>query len=61
MSKNLDWAAAEQHLKEVEEAYNKIGSPGVLAKIIVINPVRNRFDAGERSKALWFEIMEIGN
>jgi len=55
----MDWKKAEQHLKNCEAAYAEIGSAGFLALNIVIRPLRDRFNAGERTKELYDEIMGI--
>jgi len=54
------WADAERHLDEVVEAYESIptasGMPGL---VLIINPIRKRFKAGERTAELYDEIMEL--
>lgn len=57
--KVLNWEIAEEHLKEAEEAYTKIGSAGYLALVCVIRPLRDRFNSGERTKELYDSIMGI--
>lgn len=56
---NLDWTNAEQHLQTAERVYGEIGMAGSFALTFVINPCRVRFNAGERTKELHDEIMEI--
>jgi hypothetical protein len=58
-SLDLDWEAAEEHLKEIESAYTSIGKPGYLALNFIIRPLRDQFNAGERSDALWHELMNL--
>lgn len=59
----LDWAKAKKHLETVERNYNElIGVPGVnvsLAIDFVIQPIRARFNRGERTQELYMEIMEL--
>jgi hypothetical protein len=56
----LDWAAAEEHLREVEQSYMDIGQAGLPALIISIWPIKNRFMIDrERTKELYDEIMGL--
>jgi len=59
----VDWQEAEDHLTEVLEAYEGcIGLAGVAvgpALQYVIYPLRDRFQAGERTEKLHQEIMEL--
>ena len=57
--KVLDWEIAEKRLKEVEEAYTEIGSAGYFTLNVVIRPLRDRFNAGERTEELYNLIMGI--
>ena len=57
--KVLDWALAEEHLNKAEEAYTKIGSAGYFTLNYVIRPLRDRFNAGERTEELYNLIMGI--
>ena len=59
MNDKLDWEKAEYRLKETEEAYAEIGAVGMFAMTYVITPVRNRFNNGERTAALYRDIFEI--
>jgi len=58
-NQKLDWAAAEEYLREVESAYAETGSAGVLAMTWFVRPLRDRFNRGERTEELHDEIMEI--
>ena len=55
----LDWDKAENYLKTCETAYTEIGSAGFLALIVVIRPLRDRFNSGERTEELYNKIMKI--
>lgn len=55
----LDWEEAEEYLKTCESAYTEIGTAGFLALNIVIRPLRDRFNKGERTEELYKEIMDI--
>lgn len=55
----MDWEQAESWLKEIEQMYTEIGSSGYLALTIVIRPLRDRFNKGERTQELYDEIMEL--
>jgi hypothetical protein len=57
--KGMNWEEAEQYLKDIEQRYAEIGSAGYLALIMVIRPLRDRFNKGERSEELFEEIMEL--
>ncbi len=56
---NLDWTKAEKYLQQVESAYASIGSPGYWALTYVIRPLRDRYNAGERTEDLYNAIMGI--
>jgi hypothetical protein len=56
---DMDWKLAEHHLSECEAAYSEIGSAGRFTFGFVINPLRDRFNKGERTGALFDEIMSI--
>jgi hypothetical protein len=56
---SLDWIQAEQHLRVAEEAFAEIGPPGAFALAMSIRPARKRYDDGERSPALFAEIVGI--
>jgi hypothetical protein len=55
----MDWEEAEKYLKVCEAAYTEIGSVGVFALRFTINPLRDRFNKGERTQELFDEIMGI--
>lgn len=57
--KVLDWRIAEEHLKKAEEAYTEIGPAGYFTLNYVIRPLRDRFNAGERTEELYDLIMGI--
>jgi hypothetical protein len=56
---SLDWIQAEKHLRTAEEAFAEIGPPGLFALTMFIRPARKRYDLGERSPALFSEIVGI--
>lgn len=58
-TEQLDWAKAEEYLQTCERVYGEIGGYGAFALVYVINPVRVRFNSGERTRELYDEIMEI--
>jgi hypothetical protein len=55
----IDWTKAEQHLQTTENAYAEIGSPGYWTLSLVVRPLRDRFNRGERTQELYDEIMGI--
>ena len=55
----VDWKKAEEYLTRCEKAYAAVGSPGYFALSMVIRPLRDRFNRGERSRELHDEIMAI--
>jgi hypothetical protein len=55
----MDWEKAESYLKVCESAYTETGSAGRFALQFTINPLRDRFNKGERTQELFDEIMEI--
>lgn len=62
MKKELDWKRAEMHLKNTEEAYRGlVGIPNVnpFFAMGIVASARQRFDQGERTNALFDEIMSL--
>lgn len=55
----MDWDKAEKWLKEIEQLYTEIGTSGYFALNLIIRPLRDRFNKGERTKELYEEIMEL--
>ena len=55
----MEWEEAEDYLKSCEEGYASIGTAGTFALTCVIMPLRDRFNAGERSQELYDDIMEV--
>jgi hypothetical protein len=53
------WLKAEERLIFTECAYARIGLAGSFALLMVIRPLRNRYNAGERTQTLYDEIMEV--
>lgn len=58
-TEQMNWAKTEEHLIECEQAYAECGSVGGFALVTVINPVRDRFNSGERTRELHDEIWGI--
>ena len=54
----FDWRIAEEHLTACEKVYAAIDSAGYLVLNYVVDPLRDRFSKGERTEALFHEIME---
>ncbi|MDE1971119.1 MAG: hypothetical protein KGI50_06130 [Patescibacteria group bacterium] len=54
---STNWSIAEEHLKNVLIAYKEIGSAGLFALSVVINPLKARYECGERTQKLYDEIM----
>lgn len=55
----INWKETEEYLIECEQAYAECGSAGRWAMTTVINPVRDRFNKGERTQELHDEIRGI--
>ena len=55
----LDWTKAKEYLDEVRHNYTSIGSAGLLAFQLTINPLLIKFEKGDRSKDLYDEIMDL--
>jgi len=55
----MDWDAAASWLKECESIYMEIGVPGRTALVVIIMPLRDRFNKGERTIELYEEIMGV--
>jgi hypothetical protein len=57
-----DWSKAEERLRQIEERIRKtMGMPGVNMMFYagLYAALRSRFDGGERSEALYREIVEF--
>mgnify|MGYP000002908667 CR=1 FL=1 len=54
-----DWSKAEEHLTASEKVYGLTDSAGYLVLNYVICPLRDRLNKGERTEALWNDIMGI--
>jgi hypothetical protein len=54
-----NWPEVEEQLKMLEAAYSEIGSAGAYVREFVLRPLRDRFNAEERSNALAEEIMAV--
>lgn len=54
----MDWGKAEERLNALEELYREIGYlyPGILR---IVQSLRGRFEARERSEDLYAAIMEV--
>jgi hypothetical protein len=52
-------AKALQHLELCEKEYAAIGTPGAFVLEHVLRPLRDRWNAGERSPALLEEILAV--
>lgn len=53
----FDWNKAEEHLAACEKEYSVIDTAGYLILNYVICPLRERLSKGERTEALFHEIM----
>lgn len=50
---------AREHLEDMERQYAAIGSPGAFVRELVLRPLRDRWNAGERTDELLTAIMEV--
>ncbi len=57
--KEEKWTEALNHLESCEKAYSSIGSAGHFGLVHVIRPLCDRVNAGEKSKKLADEILNI--
>ena len=55
----IDWVATKNYLDEVRQNYTSIGTAGMFALQISINPLLVRYEKGERSKELHDEILSL--
>lgn len=59
----MDWDKAKAHFDEVRKMYQDLeGIPGVnssIALIVVFQPLSMRYNAGERTEALYNEMMRV--
>lgn len=56
----MDWDKAKKYLDSVIENYREIGPAGRMALVFALLPLKYRYDNGERTEALYKEIMETG-
>lgn len=59
---NWEWEETERYLNDVIASYlSLVNTPGVSVGFAVkhVNAVKSRFDAGERTEALYDEIMSL--
>lgn len=56
---DVDWPGAEQRLREIRHVYEEIGAAGRLALHVTIRPLGARLERGERTRALYDEIMGL--
>jgi hypothetical protein len=54
-----NWPEVQEYLGKCEQAYEQIGSAGAYVRQFILRPLRERFNAGERSNALADEIMSV--
>lgn len=54
-----EYQEAKEHLEECEAAYASIGSAGAFVMQVVLRPLRDRLNEGERSRDLYESIMEV--
>lgn len=55
----LDWEKAKAHLDEAEREYRAIGASGKFGLHLVILPLQERYERGERTQWLYDDIMEV--
>lgn len=55
----LNWNEASTYLYEMEKAYKEIGASGEFGLQLTLNPLKLRYEAGERTKELYDDIMNI--
>lgn len=59
----MEWNRAEKRVREIARQYGSLaGTPGVNtmpALTLVINPLLRRFEDGERTEALYQEMMNL--
>ena len=53
------WRRVEERLSYTERAFARIDFAGYATLSIILRPLRNRYNKGERSQALYDEIMEV--
>lgn len=54
----MDWERAKTYLNSLIAEYAAIGWAGQFGLNIVLLPLKRRFDGGERTQALYDEIMQ---
>jgi hypothetical protein len=57
--KTYDWEEAKKYLDEARQAYTDVGTAGLLALQLTINPLLIRYEKGERTKDLYDSIMGL--
>lgn len=59
LKQEMNWEKAKDYLQRCEKVYTEIGSNGYWVLNIVVRPLRDRFNEGERSEDLYNAIMNI--
>ena len=54
----MDWRWAKSHLDFMIHAYAEIGAPGWFG-LSLMKPLKRRYEAGERTRELYDEIMRL--
>jgi hypothetical protein len=55
----MNWEEAKNHLNEIRLEYTEIGSSGLLALFLSIDPLLRRYEKGERTQELYDSIMAL--
>lgn len=55
----LDWTKAEAYLREKRQQYAAIGTAGIPAMWMFLDPLSARLERGERTDELYDEIMRL--
>lgn len=54
----MDWEQAKNYLDVMIDAYAEIGAPGWFG-LSLMKPLKRRYEAGERTRELYDEIMKL--
>ena len=54
----MDWERAQAWLNELIVVYTSLGDAGNFGLCLTLLPLKQRFDAGERTQDLYDEIMQ---
>lgn len=54
-----NWPEVEERLQALEHAYKSIGPAGNFVREVILAPLKQRYDSGERTRELAEDVMAV--